>query len=142
MKKLRNVLIILVVLSILYGQRENIISLFDNKEEVVFKNEVINTGIDTSKVKDAALRKELAGYYKVIYYNADQGGQETYTLHFNGACTWAYMGNYKKGYYTIIKGSILTMTLRGNTGLIVETFERDKYGRWSKGNAYLSKVEK
>jgi hypothetical protein len=140
MKKLRNVLIILVVLSVLYGQRKNIMPLFDNQEEAVIRNEVINTSIDTSKVKDAALRKELAGYYNVVYYNADQGGQETYTLHFNGACTWAYMGNYKKGYYTITKDSILTMTLRGNTGLIVETFERNEYGRWAKGNAYLSKV--
>lgn len=137
--KLRKVLIILVVVCLI-SQRENIIAFFDNEEESVISDTVINAGVDTSKAKDAELRKELAGYYNVVYYNADQGRQETYTLYENGACTWTYMGSYKKGYYTITKGNILTMTLQGNTGLIVETFGRNEYGRWSKGNAYLSKV--
>jgi hypothetical protein len=139
--KLRNVLIIIVVLSVLYGQRENIIAFFDNGEKSVINDTVINAGVDTSKAKDAAFRKEIAGFYDVVYYNSDQGGQENYTLYDNGACTWMYMGSYKKGYYTITKDNILTMTLQGNTELIVETFGRNEYGRWSKGNAYLSRVE-
>ena len=137
--KLRKVLIILAVVCLI-SQRENIVAFFNNEEEAVIRNEVINTSIDTSKAKDAALRKELAGYYNVVYYDADQGGQETYTLYDNGACAWAYMGSYKKGYYTITKDNILTITLQGNTGLVYETFGRNEYGRWAKGNAYLSKV--
>jgi len=140
MKKLRKVLIILVVVYLI-SQRENIVAFFNDGEEYVINDTVISADVDTSKAKDAALRKELAGYYNVVYYDADQGGQETYTLYDNGACAWAYMGSYKKGYYTVTKGDILTMTLQGNTELITETFGRNEYGRWTKGNAYLSKVE-
>lgn len=139
MKKLGIVLIILVVLSVLYGQRESIISLFENQEEAVIRNEVISADVDTSKAKDAALRKEIAGFYDVVYYNADQGGQETYTLYENGACTWAYMGDYKKGWYRITESGLLDIQITGNAGTIHEAFVKNEYGRWSKGNAYLKR---
>ena len=139
--KLRKVLIILVVVCLI-SQRENIVAFFDNGEESVINDTVINADLDTSKAKDAALRKELSGYYNVVYYDADQGGQETYTLYDNGACTWTYMGSYKKGWYRITESGILDIQITGNSGIVTEAFKKNEYGRWSKGNAYLSKVEK
>jgi hypothetical protein len=52
------------------------------------------------------------------------------------------MGSYKSGNYRVTKDGILTITVQGNSGLITEVFARNDYGRWSKGNAYLSKVVK
>jgi hypothetical protein len=142
MKKLRNVLIILVVLSILYGQREIIIPLFENEEEYVIKDEVINTSDDTSKAKDVATWKELEGNYRVVYYDEPESTDEFYNLDRDGSCAWSFMGSYKSGNYRVTKDGVLTITVQGNSGLITEVFARNEFGRWSKGNGYLSKVIK
>lgn len=141
MKKLRNALIILVVLSILLGQRENIIALFENEEEYVIKDEVINTIVYTSKTQDVATWKELEGNYRVVYYDEPASTDEFYNLDKDGSCAWSFMGSYKSGNYRVTKDGVLTITVQGNSGLITEVFARNEYGRWSKGNAYLSKVE-
>lgn len=140
--KLRIVLVILVVLSILYGQRENIIALFENEDEYIIKDEVINSSLDTSKAQDIATWKELEGYYRVVYYDEPASTDEFYNLDKDGSCAWAFMGSYKSGNYRVTKDGVLTITVQGNSGLITEVFARNEYGRWSKGNAYLSKVEK
>jgi hypothetical protein len=108
MKKLRTVLIILVVLSILFGQRENIIALFENEEEYVIKDEVINTSVDTSKAQDLAMWKELEGNYRVVYYDEPASTDEFYNLDKDGSCAWSFMGSYKSGNYRVTKDGILT----------------------------------
>jgi hypothetical protein len=108
MKKLLTVLIILVVLSILFGQRENIIALFENEEEYVIKDEVINTSVDTSKAQDLAMWKELEGNYRVVYYDEPASTDEFYNLDKDGSCAWSFMGSYKSGNYRVTKDGILT----------------------------------
>jgi hypothetical protein len=140
--KLRNLLIILVAVAVIYGQRGYLLNLFGFEQESVITDEIINAAVDTSKTNDTKIWNEYAGNYRVVYYDEPASTDEFYNLDKDGSCAWSFMGSYKSGNYRVTKDGILTITVQGNSGLITEVFARNDYGRWSKGNAYLSKVVK
>jgi hypothetical protein len=123
-------IVIIAVLAILavYVTQQN------NEEEETLPNKVIGASDENIEAW-----KEIQGRYAVVYLDGSSV-DEFYTLNEDGTCSWTFMGSYKTGNYRKNESGILIISVKGNTGIVEEFYKEDEYGRWSKGSAYLKRI--
>ena len=123
-------IVIIAVLAILavYVTQQN------NEEEETLPNKVIGASDENIEAW-----KEIQGRYAVVYLDGSSV-DEFYTLNEDGTCSWTFMGSYKTGNYRKNESGILIISVEGNTGIFEEFYKEDEYGRWSKGSAYLKRI--
>jgi hypothetical protein len=127
---MRTRIVIIAVLAILavYVTQQN------NEEEETLPNKVIGASDENIEAW-----KEIQGRYAVVYLDGSSV-DEFYTLNEDGTCSWTFMGSYKTGNYRKNESGILIISVEGNTGMVEEFYKEDEYGRWSKGSAYLKRI--
>jgi hypothetical protein len=127
---MRTRIVIIAVLAILavYVTQQN------NEEEETLPNKVIGASDENIEAW-----KEIQGRYAVVYLDGSSV-DEFYTLNEDGTCSWTFMGSYKTGNYRKNESGILIISVEGNTGIVEEFYKEDEYGRWSKGSAYLKRI--
>jgi hypothetical protein len=124
----RIVIIAVVALLAVYVTQQN------NEEEETLPNQVIGASDENIEAW-----KEIQGRYAVVYLDGSSV-DEFYTLNEDGTCSWTFMGSYKTGNYRKNESGILIISVEGNTGIVEEFYKEDEYGRWSKGSAYLKRI--
>jgi hypothetical protein len=124
----RIVIIAVVALLAIYVTQQN------NEEEETLPNKVIGASDENIQAW-----KEIQGRYAVVYLDGSSV-DEFYTLNEDGTCSWTFMGSYKAGNFRKNESGILIISVEGNTGIVEEFYKEDEYGRWSKGNAYLKRI--
>jgi hypothetical protein len=124
----RIVIIAVVALLAVYVTQQN------NEEEETLPNKVIGASDENVETW-----KEIRGRYAVVYLDGSSV-DEFYTLNEDGTCSWTFMGSYKTGNYRKNESGILIISVEGNTGIVEEFYKEDEYGRWSKGSAYLKRI--
>lgn len=107
---------------------------YEYEEEEALQNKVIGASDENIQAW-----KEIRGRYAVVYLDGSSV-DEFYTLNEDGTCSWSFMGSYKSGNYRKNESGVLIISVEGNTGIVEEFYKEDEYGRWSKGSAYLKRI--
>jgi hypothetical protein len=126
--KTRIVVIAFLAILAVYVTQQN------KEEEETLPNKVIGASDENIQAW-----KEIQGRYAVVYLDGSSV-DEFYTLNEDGTCSWSFMGSYKSGNYRKNESGILIISVEGNTGIVEEFYKEDEYGRWSKGSAYLKRI--